>query len=128
MRMTIRYLLLLALGVGGPLLGGCAASEHMGVTPAKGFIFTHYRAPMACRLEEAPGVPCGKGLRHGTASAKAFVLPVPETFQILSAGWGDAALDAAARDGGITTIYYADYELLEILGIYKSATVHVYGQ
>jgi hypothetical protein len=53
---------------------------------------------------------------------------VPQTFQILSVGWGDAALDDAARDAGIQTICYADYELLEVLGIYKRATVHVYGK
>jgi len=129
MSMTIRGLLFLALQTGGLLLGGCAATEHMGVTPAKGFIFTHYRAPMTCRLEEAPGgVPCGRDLKHGTTSAHAFILDVPQTFQLLSVGWGDTALDDAARDAGIETIYYADYELLEILGIYKRATVHVYGK
>jgi hypothetical protein len=128
MSMTIRCLLLMALGTGGSLLGGCAATEHMGVTPAKGFIFTHYRAPMTCRMEEPGGVPCGMDLKHGETSAHAFILPIMDTFHILSAGWGDAALDAAARDAGITTICYADYELLEVLGVYKSVTVHVYGK
>ena len=127
MSMTIRCALLLALGTGGALLGGCA-TEHMGVSPAKGFIFTLYRAPMRCPLEEPGGVPCGRDLKHGTASAHAFILDVPQTFQILSVGWGDTALDDAARDAGIQTIYYADYELLEVLGIYKRATVHVYGK
>ena len=83
---------------------------------------------MTCSLEAPGGVPCGSGLKHGTTSAHAFILSLPETFQILSVGWGDAALDAAARDAGITTICYADYELLEVLGIYKRATVHVYGK
>jgi hypothetical protein len=46
----------------------------------------------------------------------------------LSAGWGNAALDKAARDAGIQTVYYADYELLDVLGIYKRATVYVYGE
>ena len=102
--------------------------EHMGVTPQKGFIFTHYRAPMHCRLDAPGGVPCGKDLKQGTISAHAFTLPVPETFHILSAGWGDVALDDAARGAGIQTIYYADYELLDILGIYERATVYVYGK
>lgn len=132
MSITVRYLLLLALGTAGSFLGGCAGTEHIGVTPAKGFIFTHYRAPMTCRLEEAPGglggVPCGPDLKHGETTAHAFILPIVDTFHILSAGWGDAALDSAARDAGIQTVYYADYELLEILGIYKSATIHVYGK
>jgi hypothetical protein len=100
----------------------------MGVTPAKGFIFTLYRAPMFCHMESPGGVPFGSDLKHGTTSAHAFILSVPQTFQILSVGWGDAALDDAARDAGIQTICYADYELLEVLGIYKRATVHVYGK
>jgi hypothetical protein len=98
----------------------------MGVAPAKGLIFTLYRAPMNCRMEAPGGVPCGKDLKHGTTSAQAFFLPV--AMHTLSAGWGDAAFDAAAREGGIQTIYYADYELLDVLGIYERATVHVYGK
>jgi hypothetical protein len=98
----------------------------MGVTPAKGILFTLYRAPMMCRMDAPGGIPCGSDLKHGTTSAHGFVLP--ETFEILSIGWGDAQLDAAAREGGIQTIYYADYEFLEVLGIYRRATVHVYGK
>jgi len=129
MSVTIRCLLLLALGTAGSLLGGCAGTEHIGVSPAKGFIFTHYRAPMTCRLEEAPGgIPCGKELKHGETTVHAFILPILDTFHILSVGWGNAELDRAAHEAGIETICYADYELLEILGIYKSATVHVYGK
>ncbi|MGO8703419.1 MAG: TRL domain-containing protein [Candidatus Brocadiia bacterium] len=132
MSITVRYLLLLALGTAGSFLGGCAGTEHVGVTPAKGFIFTHYRAPMNCRLEEAPGgpsgVPCGPDLKHGQTTAYAIILPILDTFHILSIGWGDAALDSAAQHGGIQTIYYSDYELLEILGIYKSVTIHIYGK
>ena len=101
MSITVRYLLLLALGTAGSFLGGCAGTEHVGVTPAKGFIFTHYRAPMNCRLEEAPGgpsgVPCGPDLKHGQTTAYAIILPILDTFHILSIGWGDAALDSAAQ-------------------------------
>ncbi len=132
MSIAVRCLLLLALGTAGSFLGGCAGTEHVGVTPAKGFIFTHYRAPMNCRLEEAPGgpggVPCGPDLKHGQTTAHAIILPILDTFHILSIGWGDAELDSAAREGGIQTIFYSDYELLEILGIYKSVTIHIYGK
>jgi hypothetical protein len=128
MSMTIRWLMLLSLAAGGLLLGGCVTGGHMGVSPAKGFIFTHYRAPMKCNLEVPGSVPSEDGIKHGTISAQAFILPVPATHDILSVGWGDAALDSAAHDAGIETVYYADYELLEILGIYKRATVHVYGR
>ena len=127
MSRTVRWVLLLAWAAGVAPLGGCATG-HVGVTPPKGFIFTLYRAPMSCQLDRPEGAPCPANLKHGTTSVHAFVLPVPETQGVLSAGWGNAALDKAAGDAGIHTVYYADYELLEVLGIYKRVTVYVYGE
>jgi hypothetical protein len=133
MSLTIRCLLLLALGIEAALLGGCVAGSGMGVTPPEGFIYTHYRAPMRCSLEESGGVPCERDSKTGTSSVHGFMVWYPSTtppflHRLLVAEWGDTALDDAARSAGITTIYYADYELLEVLGIYKRATVHVYGK
>ena len=127
MSRTIRRLVLTAWVSAGALLGGCT-SEHMGVTPPKGIIFTLYRAPMSCRLDRPEGGACRTEGKHGTTSAHAFILPIPGLHNALSAGWGDAALDKAAGDADIRTIYYADYELLDVLGIYKRATVYVCGE
>jgi hypothetical protein len=41
--------------------------------------------------------------------------------------WGDASVAAAARDGGITTIRHADYEYLNVIGLYTSFTTVVRG-
>jgi hypothetical protein len=42
--------------------------------------------------------------------------------------WGDAGTQAAAKDGGITTIRHADQRSLGILlGVYSQQTTIVYG-
>ena len=42
--------------------------------------------------------------------------------------WGDAGTQAAARDGGITTLRHADQETLAILGVvYTRCRTIVYG-
>ena len=40
---------------------------------------------------------------------------------------GDASVEAAAANGGITKIRYADYEILNVLGIYREFEVRVSG-
>lgn len=40
---------------------------------------------------------------------------------------GDASIQTAARNGGITKIKYVDYEVENILGIYGKYTTIVYG-
>jgi hypothetical protein len=119
---------LLAFAASCALLDGCATRAHMGVMPPTGWIFTHYRAPMRLRMGEAASVPCGGNLKQGSTTVRALTLPLPHTFNLIGVGWGDAELDAAARNAGITTIYYADYDWLEVLHIYRRATVHVYGE
>ena len=79
-------------------------------------------------MGDEAAIPCGAKLKHGSTSVHAFSVPIPHTFDLIGVGWGDAALDTAAREAGITTIYYADYEWLEVLGVYRRATVCVYGE
>ncbi|MHC4789028.1 MAG: TRL domain-containing protein [Planctomycetota bacterium] len=37
-------------------------------------------------------------------------------------------MEHAARNGGLTKVHYADYEILEILGIFGQFTVRAYGE
>ena len=41
---------------------------------------------------------------------------------------GDASVRAAARQGGISEIYFVDYHARSVLGIYAKYTVYVYGK
>ena len=48
---------------------------------------------------------------------------------LFSVAWGDAGTQAAAEDGGITTIHHMDQELLNILfGLYIRRTTILYGE
>ena len=111
------------------LASGCSLTgERVGVKPGQGRIFSYYKAPMMCRCRAPGGVTISPDLKVGEATASNFVLPIPRTFNVLSAGWGDLTLDRAARSAGIEEIVYADYELLSILGMYTRAKVMVYGK
>ena len=125
---VLRILALLgSAGAMGLSLPGCGVTSHrVGIAPPSGFLYTQQRAPTYCPCWKEGGVTHTPNLKVGTASASNFV--VPRTQDLLSFGWGDMSLDAAARNGGITKIHYADHEILSILGVYTQATLIVYGE
>lgn len=41
---------------------------------------------------------------------------------------GDASIEAAKRNGGITTVHHVDWEVENILGLFGKYTVTVYGE
>lgn len=41
---------------------------------------------------------------------------------------GDCSIAAAARNGGLTSIDYLDYEYFNVLGVYQRAVVNAYGK
>jgi hypothetical protein len=41
--------------------------------------------------------------------------------------FGDAAVKKAADEAGITTIYFVDYEFINVLTIYQRMTIRVFG-
>ena len=46
-----------------------------------------------------------------------------------SFAWGDAGTQAAAEEGGLTTIYHADHETLSVFfGLYFRETTILYGK
>ena len=55
----------------------------------------------------------------GTAEAKGYVGLV---------ALGDASIQAAARDAGITRIHHVDYQAKSYVGVYTIYTVIVYGE
>ncbi len=42
--------------------------------------------------------------------------------------YGDASIDAAKRNGGITTVHDVDWDVENFLGIYGKYTVTVHGE
>ncbi len=108
---------LLALATVALLSSGCAVAWQVPVDPPRGILFSQYRAPLTANFGEVP-----VSEKVGTAS----------TFYVNFFGydfaWDDARIEAAAREGGLSRVDYADYEVMQILGIFAQFTVRAYGE
>ena len=98
---------------------GCIAWRTP-VQPPRGLLYTHYRAPLTAETTELT-------VRSKVGTASTLYVGVP-TMAALSVGWQTAAVEAAAGEGGLTQVDYADYEIMEILGAFGKLTVRAYGE
>ncbi|MBC8234123.1 hypothetical protein H8E77_31640 [bacterium] len=107
MRKTIAYFgLALFLAA---VLTGCFA---MATAPVTGGLYTEVKGPVTATANSNYS-------KVGTASCES-ILGLIAT--------GDASIETAAKNGGITKIHHVDYESKSILGIYAKYTVIVYGE
>ena len=95
------------------------------VIPPPGVLYGDVRAPLAIG-------PTHFGPRKGTATSSQIGLP-PLPFAGLAQGldlfaWGDASLDAAAAEGGISKVEHTDYRLETYFFVYRRFTVEAYGE
>ena len=103
MSKSILKCLLIAL-VSSFFLTGCIFAP---VVPPKGLLYTDQKAP----LMPIPTPIVGDA--EGTSSTHTILFLV---------AFGDGSIDAAAKNGGITTITHLDYEFENYLGIYQRYT------
>lgn len=102
-----KFALLLAL-VSSLALTGCTAA----MTPVFGGLFTQTKGPVS-------GVDNDVSMdKKGVAEAQGIVL----------VGIGDASIEAAMRNGGITKIHHIDHESMSVLGVYSVYRTIVYGE
>ena len=81
---------------------------------ASGCVFTDVKIPLDTNLEETK-----LGTKTGEASSQSVLWLV---------AWGDSGTQAAAQEGGITTVLHADQEIFSVLfGLYSRQTTIVYG-
>lgn len=99
----------LSLVIALPILAGCAAYA---IAPTTGFLYTDVKAPYLATSNSG-------ATKTGTAVCTS-ILGLVAT--------GDASIETAMRNGGITKVSYADYHSTGILGIYATFTVTVYGE
>ena len=100
-------------------LAGCI-SMRAPVQPPVGLLFTSYKAPLSVNYDETPV--CEKRGEASTLCVRDVI------FTGLTLAWGKAGLDDAARAGGLTTVEYADYEYLSILGVFGQFKVIAHGR
>jgi hypothetical protein len=104
-------LLAALLAVACAPLAGCLRAPVM---PPAGLVVTAYSAPLDYAQERSP-----VSTKQGEAS----------TFAVLGLlALGDASIQTAARQGGLTEIHGADYRYFSILGIYQRYTTVVHGE
>ena len=79
-----------------------------------GCVYTHVLTPYDINLDKTV-----LGQKQGKAATESVLWLV---------AWGDASTNAAAKQGGITTISHMDREILFVLfGLYSKTTTIVYG-
>jgi len=65
------------------------------------------------------------GQKKGTASTFYVRDPI---FTGADLSWDDASIAAAAENGKLHSVYSADYEVIQILGVFGKFTVTAYGE
>jgi hypothetical protein len=96
----------------GVVVSGCATV----LSPVPGLIFTDVKVP-SNRLQ-AP-LDSATYSKVGTASCSS-ILGIIAT--------GDASVDAATKNGGITKIHHVDSDRYSVLGLYSKYTTIVHGE
>ncbi len=82
-----------------------------------GIIYTHVTTPLDTNMSLTPS-----GVSEDEGSIRHLVLG-PLHFM-----WDSNAIGDIAKEHGIETVYYADLEVLSILGIWNEYTIHIYGK
>jgi len=90
------------------VLGGCAVA----IGPTTGLMYTNAKYPWM-----ATGSP-KEATRVGRATVRSFFGAIAT---------GDASIQTAAQNGGITEIHHVDYEAQNVFGVVADFTVVVYG-
>ena len=108
-----RGMLLLAVGAVAMMSLGCVGFTLAPLMPPPAFVVTIHTAPLSTNFDKSP-----VGARKGSAT-------VTNILGIVSLG--DCGINAAAKDGGVNSINYADYSIVNILGMFNTTTVTVYG-
>lgn len=103
---------------------GCAGfvTHQTAVTPPRGFLFEVYKAPLTTDFNHTK-VGTNDIIKF-SSSKTSYLL---ELHTGATAAWDAASVPEIARKGGIQHVTYADYEVLNILDIYATFTINVYG-
>jgi uncharacterized membrane protein len=88
------------------LISGCA----------KGLIYSHTVRPLDINHHQTPVIQKSK---QGNIKHIQYYVSVT---------WDSNAIGDIATENGLETVYYADLEVLSVLGVWRQFIVHVYGK
>jgi len=112
----VMRLLLLVIGFGALMSSGCLFMGMAGAaTPVTGVAFTEVKYPMAVTNLKGDTQKLKKGEAMCTS-----ILGLVAT--------GDASVEAARLNGGITKVHWVDVYVRNILGLYAEYKVVVWGE
>ncbi len=94
------------------LVAALFSSCAVGKSPIAGFAYTDIKDGLAVTSNTGAS-------KVGISTATGYVGVV---------AMGDASIESAAKNGGITRIQHVDYHTKSILGLYTTYTTIVYGQ
>jgi hypothetical protein len=100
---------------------GCAPFYRAEVKPPQGFLFTNYKAPLTTNFEHTTNK---RDLLKASHKKTSF-LRIPIIY--MDFAWDDADIELIASRAGIKHVAYVDHEFFNMLGIYSSFQVNVYG-
>ncbi len=111
----MRYLFLISAAF---CLSGCGAISRNSLT---GYIYVHTRIPYTQNLDNTPVAD------HG-GEGKIIEVKEPFSGYGVTAKFNSNAVGDIARLHGIETVYWADLEYFNLLGIWKERKLHIYGK
>lgn len=121
MRIYIRTFIGLTLCIFISCIVGCGRCK-VPVIPPQGSLFTYIKAPLTTNYDHTPSkIPIPRISQSSTHYFHDII------FTGLDFSWGDVAVKTIADLNDFKKVYYADYEYLNILGIYAKFTINVYG-
>ena len=109
-----RVAFVLALVAVAVMLTGCAGAVVAPVMMQPGLIITTNTLPLSTNLQ---------GAKVATKRGSASAVSILGLFTI-----GNAGIDNAVRNAGISTVSYADYRTFSIFLLFNSYTTVVYGE
>jgi len=121
-----QWMLVLFLAVSVVSLAGCAG--RMGrygapVSPPPGFLYEANWGPLDVNYHNTDVSSAKVG------RSTSLFLSIPFTYGLLSFAWKDEASVAnSMRAGNLTQVDYADFEFMNILGIFEEFTVVTHGK
>jgi hypothetical protein len=104
------------------LASGCAFPLASGSDVLTGLVYTRIKVPMSIKLNNTPNEIVID------ASGKVIRIKEPITGYGIYAEFNSNAIGDIARQYGVETVYYADHEIFNILGIWRHDKVIIYGK
>lgn len=121
---AFRHGMIAAAALATVWLAGCAGLTpyQAPVKPPQAMLFVDVKAPLTAEFNNTR---VGPDLKKVSRRHTTFFRDIIFTGGTIA--WDEAAIAEIAREGGLTEVAYADYELMNILGIYGTFTINVYG-